>query len=122
MASTVGETVALEQVARAPCDLHEPLTLSVPQSPWHPPGRLPRGFSRMRPVPGRALCSQPPARPRAPTCLLAQVLLQCGQLHVVRVAHGRDVLLQPRPGLLLRLVVGLQLGQALLVLLGVGGL
>lgn len=58
---------------------------------------------------------------RAPTCLLAQVLLQRGHLHVVRVAHGSDVLLQPGPGLLLRLIVSPQPGQALLVLLGGGG-
>ena len=59
----------------------------------------------------------PPAWRGRPTCLLAQVLLQRGQLHVIRVAHGGDVLLQPGPGLLLRLVVGPQPGQALLILL-----
>ena len=64
---------------------------------------------------GSRLGSLLPAGP--PTCLFAQVLLQRGQLHVVRVAHGGDVLLQPGPGLLLRLVVGPQLGQARLVLL-----
>lgn len=70
----------------------------------------------------RRKAGRPPLWPAraAPTCLLAQVLLQRGQLHIVRVAHGGDVLLQPGPGLLLCLIVRPQPGQALLILLGVG--